>query len=88
MHSAAAGPSAITPAELRAKAAAETGGRLRVVAVDATWSNARKMKQKYPAWALQVGGGAAGLATRRWWPFVRLHRCGCIFRRMTCAVLL
>jgi DTW domain-containing protein YfiP len=66
-------PDALTPEELRARAAAETSGRVRIVAVDATWANARRMKTGYPAAALQVRlptdmalgeGGAAGSLLR------------------------
>jgi DTW domain-containing protein YfiP len=65
-------PDALTPEELLAVAAAETGGRVRLVAVDATWANARRMKSCYPPGALQVrlpsdmalGVGGAGSLLR------------------------
>lgn len=43
------------PAELRRIAQERTGGRLAVVAVDATWGNAMRMRQSYPKDAL-LGG--------------------------------
>lgn len=48
------GENAISPAELKEIAAAKTGGRITVVAVDATWRNAVRLKQSYPTHLLQV----------------------------------
>jgi DTW domain-containing protein YfiP len=48
------GEDAILPEELRRIANEKTEGRVAVVAVDATWGNARKMKTNYPANMLQV----------------------------------
>ncbi len=48
------GDDAILPDELRRIAKERTEGRVAVVAVDATWANARKMKSSYPANMLLV----------------------------------
>jgi len=48
------GERSILPSELKAIADAKTGGRIAVVAVDATWDGAMRMKCSYPPDALHV----------------------------------
>ena len=43
------GPDALTPQQLQQLAAEQTEGRLAVIALDATWDNANRMKSKFPA---------------------------------------
>jgi DTW domain-containing protein YfiP len=48
------GESAISPSELKEIARTRTGGKITVIAVDATWRNAVRLKQSYPSSLLQV----------------------------------
>ena len=60
---AASGEDSITPSELKARAEANTGGRVVIIAVDATWGNALRTKSGYPPDALygERGGGEGGV---------------------------
>ena len=48
------GEQAISPAELKDLANAKTNGKITVIAVDATWRNAVRLKQSYPPGLIQV----------------------------------
>lgn len=48
------GENAISAAELREVARSRSNGRITVIAVDATWRNAVRLKQSYPSGLIQV----------------------------------
>eukprot|EP00877_Chromochloris_zofingiensis_P003081 jgi/Chrzof1/12774/Cz07g07040.t1 len=48
------GQGSLSPSELLAVAAQRSNGKIALVAVDATWSNANRMRKSYPANALQL----------------------------------
>eukprot|EP00798_Chlamydomonas_sp_ICE-L_P001983 gene1983-33401_t len=48
------GDRSISPTELKEIAIKQTGGRIAIIAVDATWTNAMRMKTNYPEHALHA----------------------------------
>lgn len=49
------GEGAISPEELVTRARVNTGGRIALVAIDATWNNANRMKSRLPKDVVKVG---------------------------------
>jgi hypothetical protein len=57
------GEEALEPHQLQELAAARSGGHITLVAIDATWAGAVKMRRKYPPgedWGGGEPGGAGG----------------------------
>jgi hypothetical protein len=55
------GDNSITTSELKKIAEDRSGGRIAVIAVDATWGNALRMKTSYPPDAVYGEGGEKDL---------------------------
>jgi DTW domain-containing protein YfiP len=59
-------PDALLPQELQQLAQERSGGRIALVAIDATWDGANRMRRKYPQGAWRHGRRAGVLRACMW----------------------